>query len=100
MASGGGRQFTGAFRGTGSDKDIDTVSFRPRVVQLINIDSADQGKWQQGMDDGSVLKTLAAGASSVVTGGNGVTPRAQGFRLGADADLNVAGEEVQFTCWE
>lgn len=98
--SGGSRTFVGAFRGTAADIDIDTLSFKPRRVDLMNVDSADQGKWQQGMADGSVLKTVAAGTTSLVTGGNGVTTRAQGFRLGADADLNVADEEVQFTAWE
>ena len=98
--SGGARAFTGAFRGTGADIDLKTVPFRPHRVQLMNLDSADQGQWQQGMDDGSMLKTLAAGASSLVTGGNGITPLSQGFRLGADADLNVVGEEVHFTAWE
>jgi hypothetical protein len=86
----------GAVTGTGADLDIKTVGFRPRSVHLINTDSADEMTWHHLMADGYGLKRVAAGTGSVVTTA-GITPLAAGFRLGADADLNVAGETV---LWE
>lgn len=99
MSSGGSRTFVGGFRGTGAIINIDTLSFKPRRVELINIDSEDSLRWQQGMVDDSGYKSIAAGTNSFVTS-DGVTPRPQGFAIGAETDINVSGEEVLFTAWE
>jgi hypothetical protein len=47
-----------------------------------------------------MTKEITAGTMSYVTGGNGITPLATGFRLGADANLNIAGQQVFFTAEE
>jgi len=86
----------GSVVGTGADLDVKTVGFRPKSVKVVNKASADEGYWHEHMADDSALKRLAAGTGSIITT-NGITPLAAGFRLGADTDLNVAGEVV---LWE
>jgi uncharacterized protein with beta-barrel porin domain len=75
------------------------VEFRPRVVRLINLVSADRGAWMEGMADDSMVKQLAAGTGSVITT-NGVTPRSDGFDIGADADVNASGELIRWVAHE
>ena len=99
MGSGGTRIETGKFYGTGADKTIRTVGFRPSMVELINLSSDDKMKWVEGMADAAGHKTVKAGASSFVTSG-GVTPLSDGFKLGADTDMNVSGEEVLYIAHE
>ncbi len=99
MASGAAKVIRGAVLGTGSLLEVRQVGFRPRTVQLINIDSADELYWTSTMVDGGGLKRLAAGAASVLTA-DGVTPLSDGFSLGADSDLNVDGETVHFEATE
>ena len=102
MASGGRRVVTGSFKGTGADKEIKTVDFKPTVVRLTKTaGTAANAVWTESMAEGSMQKTVDdAGGARVtnVTGGTGVTPLASGFKLGADADLNVAGEVVHWEC--
>ena len=99
MASGAAKVIYGASLGTGADLDAKSVGFRPRSVKLINMDSGDELHWTEGMVDGGGLKRLAAGASSVLAT-LGVTPLADGFRLGADTDMNVDGETLQWEATE
>lgn len=93
MASGTSRVMRGAFVGTGATLDVRTVGFRPRSVHLINMASADEMHWHHYMADAAALKRVTAGTGSILTT-LGITPLAAGFRLGADTDLNVAGETV------
>lgn len=99
MASGARRILTGSFRGTGAQLDIKTIGFRPSLVKLYNITGNCQAVWLAGMADASMQKTVDSGAGttdmSAPTSG-GITPLADGFRLGADADLNVSGEVVHY----
>ncbi len=99
MASGAAKVAYGASLGTGANLDVRTVGFRPRSVEIINVDSADQLKWVEGMADGGGLKTLAAGASSVLTSA-AITPLSDGFRVGTDSDINVAGETMRWVATE
>lgn len=99
MASGAAKVAYGAVVGTGADLDVKSVGFRPRSVELINMDSGDELKWSGSMPDAGGLKRQAAGTSVVLTT-TGVTPLAAGFRLGADTDMNVAGETVHFVATE
>jgi len=99
MASGVSRVMTGSVLGTGADLDVRTVGFRPSVVQLINEASSDKLTWTDKMADGAGHKQLAAGASSFITT-LGITPLSDGFRLGVDADLNVADELVHWIAYE
>ncbi len=98
MAS-GKKDFPGSFVGTGALVSIHKVGFRPASVKLINVTSGDEAEWVEGMADGSMYKRVAAGAGALV-GANGITPLADGFSLGTDADMNVAGEVVRFIAIE
>ena len=99
MGSGTKRVFSGVVTGTGALLSVKTVGFQPQRVELHNLTSADEGTWVAGMADGDVLKRVAAGTGSIVNT-NGVTPLADGFSLGADTDLNAAGEDIAYTCYE
>lgn len=95
----------GSQDGTGANIDIE-VGFLPTYVKVVNIESAgkEQLDWYEGMAAASAIKTVAnAGAAvdprtSITT--LGITPLSStflGFRIGADADVNVAGETL---IWE
>lgn len=95
MASGGNRTRTGAVIGTGADIDVDLVGFRPQWVRVFNVGSDDMMEWVERMADASAMKTVAAGTRTLITT-LGITPRAAGFRIGADADVNVATEQMRW----
>ena len=94
MGSGVKRKVTGAFYGTGAQLDVLTVGFRPTIVHLFNVDGADEGYWNDKLADGEVMKRKGVDGVMTKVTTNGVTPLANGFRLGADTDLNVDGEKV------
>jgi hypothetical protein len=103
MASGAARVIRGSFVGTGSAKDIETIGFRPRSVRIYNVTGNCQATWLDSMADGACQKVVDSGSGtsdvSFITT-NGITPLANGFRLGADSDLNVASEIVHFEAVE
>lgn len=99
MASGRGRNFQGAFVGTGAAINIRTVGFRPNIVELFNEDGLCTGTWLKSMADDSMIKRVTAGTMTVVTS-DGVTPLSNGFTLGADSDMNVSGEKVFWVAYE
>lgn len=99
MASGAAKVAYGASLGTGLDLDVKSVGFRPRKVKLVNRASADELYWTETMPDAGGQKRLAAGAASTLTT-LGITPLADGFRLGTDADMNVDGELVDWVATE
>lgn len=96
MSSGVQYSRRGSFTGTGAQLDVKGVGFRPKMVKLYNVTGLCTGYWQEGMADASVVKQVTAGTISAPTS-DGITPLADGFRLGADADLNVSAEVVH---WE
>jgi hypothetical protein len=104
MASGIRSVYRGSFTGTGSQLDVTVVGFRPRSVRLLNLAGICRGEWQETMPDGAMLKTVDSGSGTTdivnVTATTGITPLANGFRLGADTDLNVSGEIVHFEAEE
>jgi len=51
------------------------------------------------MADDSAVKTITNGTISVITS-NGITPRANGFKLGLDANVNIADERVYWEAHE
>lgn len=97
--SSGTNSYSGSFTGTGAAIDVQTPPFKPSRVDLFNVSGLCKAHWTQDMPDASMMKQITAGTISNVTA-NGVTPLANGFRLGADADLNVSGEVVHFTCFQ
>lgn len=98
MGSGVTREHRIVVTGTGAELAVE-CGFRPRHVHLINLDSADEATWGDGMDDDSMLKRVAAGAATVESS-DGITPSATGFTLGADTDINVDGERLLVFCVE
>lgn len=99
MSSGVQRTIRGSFVGDGASRDIRTVGFRPKSVKLVNQTGLATAEWHEGMADASMSKRVTAGTMTFPTT-NGVTPLSDGFRLGADADMNVNGETVHYECTE
>ena len=99
MSSGVSKTRVGSFNGTGAAVEVRGVEFRPRKIQLINIDGLCTGEWVEGMADDSVAKRVTAGTMTVPTSG-GITPRSDGFDVGADSDLNVSDELVRWVAHE
>lgn len=97
MASGQHRAFRGSYVGTGANLDVTIIGFRPKGVELYS-SAGDSGYWSDDFADASVYKRNAAGAGSLATS-NGITPLANGFRIGTDTDLNVSGERVHYVVW-
>jgi len=90
---------TGSVLGTGSALNVTTCGFRPRKVKLWNVASGGlcTFEWNKEMPDASAFKEQnhASAQRSFITS-NGITPLANGFTIGADTDMNVAGERVYF----
>lgn len=101
MGSGVSRTVTGAITGaTAADVDVRTVGFRPSRVELYNETGNVKAVWQDSMPDGDMQKVIgSSGVVSQVTT-TGITPLADGFRIGQDADLNVIAEKVHYVCYE
>jgi len=78
---------------------VRTVTFRPTKVELLNEGGLATAVWSETMADAEMLKRVTSGALTKVTA-NGVTPLSDGFRLGADADMNVDGELVHWVAYE
>lgn len=94
MASGANRSVFGSFVGTGAQLDIRTVGFRPSKVSLYNETGLVSAEWTNTMADAAGLKRVTAGDMTKMSAG--ITPLADGFRVGTDADLNVVGEKVHY----
>lgn len=77
----------GSIMSTGSAIDIKTIGFRPKMVMMEM--GGISTRWQKTMADASAYKRLANGAGSLVSA-NGITPLADGFRIGTDTDINPA----------
>jgi hypothetical protein len=101
MASGGTRIVTGAYKGTGSALTVKTPGFRPKMVQLFNATGLVLAAWTNSMADGAAHKIINhASAQNVVITSNGITPLADGFQVGTDADLNTSAEIVHWVAHE
>ena len=94
----------GVFLLTGTGASIDVkCGWVPAKVEVMNITSAGLEKleWYRGMAAASAIKTTSAPARTKITT-LGITPLGagvadtveQGFRIGADTDVNVAGELI------
>lgn len=101
MSSGVNRVMAGAYIGTGSALNIDIVGFRPKMVQLFNEDGLAVATWTKTMPDAAALKIFNHADTQVAyVTANGITPRANGFQVGTDADLNTADEVVHWVAHE
>jgi hypothetical protein len=95
--SGARRTISGSVKGTGAMLEVRSIGFRPTKVELKNVGaglcSAD---WNEAMPDASMFKRVTAGTATFPLT-NGITPLSDGFRLGADANLNIAGQTIIWT---
>lgn len=98
MSSGVRKSYRGSFIGTGAQLDVKVVGFRPKSVELINVTGNLTGKWTESMADASMVKQITDGTQSFITA-NGITPLADGFRVGTDS-INTAAQTVHFIAEE
>lgn len=98
MSSGVQRRVQGAFIGTGSEIEIRTVGFRPTRVELYNADDPGFLVWFAGMPDASGFKHVDD--ASTFLSSNGITPLSNGFKIGADSDMNANTEKVFYEAFE
>jgi hypothetical protein len=98
MSSGVQLTKNGAITGTGANLDVRTVGFRPRRVELINLTGLVTAEWVDTMADGTGIKRVTAGDMTAMT--VGITPLSDGFRIGTDADVNGAGEQIHWVAHE
>lgn len=93
---------TGTVTGTGASIDIN-LGWIPDRVEVLNITATDFCRivWCSGLANAAGIKTLTSTSSKLST--LGITPlgaattdTVKGFRIGADTDLNVAAEVIQY----
>jgi len=72
-----------------------TCGFKPRYVNVTNVDDAERIEWWEGMADASALKTVTAGTVTLTTS-LGITPLANGFTVGLDTDVNVSSSQISW----
>lgn len=101
MASGVNRVVVGGVIGTGAAMNIDTVGFRPKLVRVVNVGSTlSRAEWFRGMADAAMIRTITNGTISAEAA-NGITPRANGFTLGATAGgVNTVDEQLYYEAHE
>lgn len=96
---------TGTVTGTGANIDID-LGWIPSEVRLLNVTASDFCRihWSSGLANGGGIKTLTS--TSTKLSSLGVTPLGaaatdtkKGFRIGADTDMNVVGEVIQWAAF-
>lgn len=91
---------TGSFVGTGATKSILTLQFTPKYVKLINRQGLCMAEWSDTMPSGMMAKQVTDGTMTFPTT-LGITPVPnKGFIVGADTDINVAGETVHWVAYE
>lgn len=89
--------------GTGANIDI-ACGFVPAYVKVVNIESTtmEELEWFKGMADASAIKHVTGTVARTKITSLGITPLndsssstgEKGFRIGADTDVNVAGETI------
>ena len=82
----------GVLPGTGVAIAI-TCGFKPSRVSLFNSDGLVSAEKTDTMDAAKAMKRITAGDATYV---DAVTLNDNGFVIGADADLNAAGEEIHY----
>jgi hypothetical protein len=95
----GSRIAIGQVVATGANLDIRTVGFKPRLVEVMNLDNNVTIRWWEGLANGYAEQTIEAGTRSLETA-DGITPldasgdNPPGFRIGALAHINDTTTEV------
>ena len=88
---------TGLVVGTGADKKV-TLGFKPRSVQIENVDGLVSAYKSDTMLADSAMKRVTAGTATVPAAM--ITLEDDGFTIGDDADLNVVGEDMHYVAIE
>lgn len=100
MGSGVSRVAVGSVMGSGANIDVRTLDFKPSSVIVLNVTGLATLRWQETMADAAGLKMADSGAGATdiafITS-LGITPLSNGFRIGADTDVNV---DAQVIHWE
>lgn len=99
MSSGVARIQVGTITPPGTAYDVRTVGFRPKKVELINVDGLVYAQWQNTMPDDSAALRITDGTISYITS-DGITPLSDGFTIGANANINQSDEAIHWTAWE
>lgn len=98
--SGGTRVRSGKIVAANANLDIDSVGFLPSRVVVENYSNQCKIEWVNTLADGEGFKTVANGTRTTEAT-TGVTPRTDGFRLGAEADINDTTTEIlHWVAWE
>jgi hypothetical protein len=100
MSSGTQITKNGAITGTGANLDVTTVGFRPRRVELIDQTGLATAVWTDSMAEGRGFKRVTAGDMTQMAAAAGITPLANGFRIGTDATMNAAGHLIHWIAFE
>lgn len=93
----------GSVMGTGALIEVQ-LDFKPRVIELYNVTAPASAVWVEGMADASMFLRVTAGDATVPTS-NAITPglangSAFGFRIGTNADINTAAEQIRWVAHE
>lgn len=90
---------TSSVLGTGANLDVigDKCGFQPSRVRILNVTDGSVHEWRDTMPDGYVFEDKG-GTMTYRTSG-GITPLAAGFRIGTQANLNGAGDELHIEAW-
>jgi len=86
----------GTMSGTGAVINI-TCGFKPAKVELFNVDGLAKAEKTEYMDAAKSVVQITAGTMTYV---DVITLTADGFSIGTDADLNVAGEDLHWVAWQ
>ena len=87
----------GEVEGTGSAITV-RLGFRPTAVFVYNVDGDARLDWVDTMDADSGFKTVAAGTTAQITS-DGITAGSHGFIIGADSDINVSAETINYVAF-
>lgn len=87
----------GSVVGTGAEKKV-ILGFKPAVVHLFNVDGLVTAYKTDNMGTNKAMKEITAGTKTFPA--NMVTIESDGFKIGTDTDLNVAGERIEYEAWQ
>ncbi len=86
--------FAGAYKGTGAELTLDACGFAPKSIRFVNMATGATADWIECMND-LELVTHDSGVDAVDTT-TGVTRLVVGFKIGANAIVNTAGQTIRY----
>ena len=88
---------SGSMDGTGALITV-ALGFAPRKVELFNSEGLSQALKTDTMAADSSIKTITAGTMTFPA--DLITITSNGFTIGTDSDVNVAGEALHWVAWQ